>query len=75
VCTHLKLLTRLLIGVRRPLHCDLFNSSGKWNWTHHLGSAAPNSLNNFRDRLIQHSVVKAPQSDSDPLIDFHVINS
>ena len=68
---HLKLFPRFLVNVRRSLHGKLFDLGRQRDRTDDLGPAPPHRLDNFRHRLIEHSVVKPAQADPDSLIDLH----
>ena len=78
MCSNLQLIARSLVFVRRPEQVKSFLSRRQRNWTTHQSAGSARGINDLHCRLINHSMIKRLESDSNFLFgDFgsHIINS
>lgn len=66
----LKLLSGLLIDVRRAVDAEFFNASGQRDGTGYLGARALGGINDLFGGAVESAVVVGPKADADVLI-FH----
>jgi hypothetical protein len=72
---YFELLARLLIHVRRPKHRKTLDSGRQRDRTDNLGTAPLDRFNDFGHGLVKHPIIKPPEFDPDPLINFDHVAS
>jgi len=71
VGSHLELLARLLVDVRRTVDGEFLNSRRQWDWTADQGTRSPSRVGDVASSLVEHSVIEGLQANTD-ILRFHV---
>ena len=78
MCPNLHLVARCFVFVRRPEQVKSFLSRRQWNWAAHQSASSTRGINDLDCRLIDHSMIKRLESDSNFLFGdlcSHILNS